>query len=160
LIASGVAALRLAAGLETEVEPIEEAGEADYGLVLAGPYREGLGELALGVLRRIRRVAVLHTPAYFAASEMNNAEAARGKEVRYAAREVPEEIRYYRWVDGNVEATDARRLSPYEQRIQIHGGDINGLFKLQTVNFCRRAAVAAGGGGSGNYRLYHPHMGQ
>ena len=118
LIASAVAALRLAAGLETEVEPIEEAEEADYGLVLAGPYREGLGELALGVLRRIRRVAVLHTPAYFAASEMNNfAEAARGKEVRYAAREVPEEIRYHRWVDGNVEAAGARRLSPYEQRI-------------------------------------------
>jgi len=61
-IASAVAALRLAAGLETEVEPIEGAGEADYGLVLAGPYREGLGELALGALRRIRRVAVLHTP--------------------------------------------------------------------------------------------------
>jgi hypothetical protein len=118
LIASAVAALRLAAGLETEVEPIEEAGEVDYGLVLAGPYKEGLGELALGALRRIRRVAVLHTPAYFAASEMRDfAEAARRKEVRYAAREVPEEIRYYRWVDGNMEAAGARRLSPYERRI-------------------------------------------
>jgi hypothetical protein len=39
------------------------------------------------------------------------------EDLRYAAREVPEEIRYYRWVDGNVEAAGARRLSPYEQRI-------------------------------------------
>jgi len=117
-IASAVAALRLAAGLETEVEPIEGAGEADYGLVLAGPYREGLGELALGALRRIRRVAVLHTPAYFAASEMGDfAEAVKGREVRYAAREAPGEITYYRAVDGNVEAAGARRLSQYEQRI-------------------------------------------
>ena len=117
-ITSAVAALRLAAGLETEVEHIEGAGEADYGLVLAGPYREGLGELALGALRRIRRVAVLHTPAYFAASEIEGfAEAAKGREVRYAAREAPGEITYYRAVDGNVEAAGVRRLSQYEQRI-------------------------------------------
>jgi hypothetical protein len=90
LIASAVAALRLAAGLETEVQPIEEAEEADYGLVLAGPYREGLGELALGVLRRIRRVAVLHTSAYFAASELEGfKETARSREIRYAVRETP-----------------------------------------------------------------------
>jgi len=44
-----LAALRLAAGLETEVQPIEEAGEADYGLVLAGPYRDDLGGLVLKI---------------------------------------------------------------------------------------------------------------
>ena len=60
----------------------------------------------------------MHTPAYFAASEIEGfAEAAKGREVRYAAREAPGEITYYRAVDGNVEAAGVRRLSQYEQRI-------------------------------------------
>ena len=118
LIASAVAALRLAAGLETEVQPIGEAGEADYGLVLAGPYRDELGILVLKMLRLIRKPAVLHTPAYFAASELEGfKEAARGREIRYAVREIPGEITYYRWANGEVEVMWARRLSPYEQLI-------------------------------------------
>jgi len=118
LIASGVAALRLAAGLETEVEPIDEAGEADYGLVLAGPYRDELGSLVLKMLRLIRKTAVLHTPAYIAASELEGfKEAARGREIRYAVRKTPGEITYYRLTNGGVEVMGAKRLSPYEQLI-------------------------------------------
>jgi hypothetical protein len=118
LIASAVAALRLAAGLETEVQPIDEAGEADYGLVLAGPYRDELGSIVLKMLRLIRKTAVLHTPAYFAASELEGfEEAARGREIRYAVREVPGEITCYRLANGEVEVMEARRLSPYEQLI-------------------------------------------
>ena len=63
MIASAVVALRLAAGLETEVEHIEEAGKADYGLVLAGPYRDDLGGLVLKMLRLIRKlVCFIHSP--------------------------------------------------------------------------------------------------
>ncbi len=118
LIASGVAALRLAAGLETEVEPIDEAGEADYGLMLAGPYRDELGSLVLKMLQLIRKTAVLHTPAYFAASELEGfEEAARSREIRYAVRETPGEITYYRMANGEVEVMGTRKLSPYEQLI-------------------------------------------
>ena len=110
-----MAALRLAAGLETEVELIEEA---DYGLVLAGPYRDDLGGLVLKILRLIRKTAVLHTPAYFAASELEGfEELARGRVIRYAVREAPGEITYYRLAKGEVEVMGARRLSPYEQLI-------------------------------------------
>jgi hypothetical protein len=118
LIASAVAALRLAAGLETEVQPIDEAGEADYGLVLAGPYRDELGSLVLKMLRLIRKTAVLHTPAYFAASELEGfKEAARGREIRYAVRETPGEITYYRLANGEVEVMGVKRLGPYAQLI-------------------------------------------
>jgi hypothetical protein len=118
LIASAVAAFRLAAGLETEVQPIDKAGEADYGLVLAGPYRDDLGSLVLKMLQLIRKTAVLHTPAYFAASELEGfEETARGREIRYAVRETPGEITYYKLANGEVEVMGAKRLSPYEQLI-------------------------------------------
>ncbi len=118
LIASAVAALRLAAGLETEVQPIDEAEEADYGLVLAGPYRDELGSLVLKMLRLIRKTAVLHTPAYFAASELEGfKDAARGREIRYAVREIPGEITNYRLANGKVEVMGVKRLSPHEQLI-------------------------------------------
>jgi len=61
---------------------------------------------------------VLHTPAYFAASELEGfKETARGREIRYAVREAPGEITYYRLADGEVEVMGAKRLSSYEQLI-------------------------------------------
>jgi hypothetical protein len=118
LIASAVAALRLASGLKTEVATPEEVREVDHGLVLAGPYRDDLGSLVLKMLQLIRKTAVLHTPAYFAASEQEGfKEAARGREIRYAVRETPGEITYYRLANGEVEVMGAKRLSPYEQLI-------------------------------------------
>jgi hypothetical protein len=117
-IASAVAALRLASGLKTEAATPEEVREVDHGLVLAGPYRDDLGSLVLKMLRLIRKTAVLHTPAYFAASELEGfEEAARGREIRYAVREAPGEITYYRLANGEVEVMGAKRLSPYEQLI-------------------------------------------
>lgn len=117
-MASAVAALRLASGLETEAATPEEVREVDHGLVLAGPYRDDLGSLVLKMLRLIRKTAVLHTPAYFAASELEGfEEAARGIEIRYAVREVPGEITYYRLANGEVEVMGAKRLSSYEQLI-------------------------------------------
>jgi hypothetical protein len=96
----------------------EEVREVDHGLVLAGPYRDDLGSLVLKMLRLIRKTAVLHTPAYFAASELEGfEEAARGREIRYAVRETPGEITYYRLANGEVEVMGAKRLSPYEQLI-------------------------------------------
>jgi len=117
-IASAVAALRLAAGLQTELGVVGDVGEVDYGLVLAGPYREDLGEVVIETLHKIRKVAVIHTPAYFAASEMQEFQkAARGKEIRYAVREAPGEITYYRLIEDKVEAVGGKRLGSYEQRI-------------------------------------------
>jgi hypothetical protein len=113
LIASAVVALRLAAGLETEVEHIEEAGKADYGLVLAGPYRDDLGGLVLKMLRLIRKTGVLHTLAHFAASELEGfKETARGRVIRYAVRETPGEITYYRLADGEVEVMGGKEAQP------------------------------------------------
>ena len=61
---------------------------------------------------------MLHTPAYFAASELEGfKETARGREIRYAVREAPGEITYYRLADGEVEVMGAKRLSSYEQLI-------------------------------------------
>jgi hypothetical protein len=118
LIASAVAALRLASGLKTEAATPEEVREVDHGLVLAGPYREDLGSLVLKMLHLIRKTAVLHTLAYFAASELEGfEEAARGREIRYAVREAPGEITYHRLANGQVEVMGAKRLSPYEQLI-------------------------------------------
>lgn len=86
--------------------------------MLAGPYRDGLGSPVLKMLRLIRKTAVLHTPAYFAASELEGfREAAHGREIRYAVRETPGEITYYGLANGEVEAMGAKRLSPYEQLI-------------------------------------------
>ncbi len=117
-IAAAVAALRLASGMRTSASPIEEAEEADHGLVLAGPYREGLGELVLKALGKIRNVAVLHTPAYFAVSEMPEfQDVARSREVRYAVREEPGEITYYKLTNGVAKAVGVRKLSSYEQKI-------------------------------------------
>ena len=118
LIASAVATLRLTSGLKTEVATPEEVREVDHVLVLAGPYRDDLGSLVLKMLRLIRKTAVLHTPAYFAASELEGfKEAARGREIRYAVRETPGEITYYRLANGEVEVMGTKRLSPYEQLI-------------------------------------------
>lgn len=117
-MASAAAALRLASGLRTEAASLEEAEEVDYGLVLAGPYREGLGELALNVLRLIRKTAVLHTPVYFAVSELGDfQEMARNREIRYAVREMPGEIAYYKLVNGNAEMIGVKKLNRYEQLI-------------------------------------------
>ncbi len=118
IIAAAVAALRLASGMRTSISPIEEAEEVDHGLVLAGPYREGLGELVLKALGKIRNVAVLHTPAYFAVSETPGfQDVARSREVRYAVREEPGEITYYKLINGVAKAVGIRKLSSYEQRI-------------------------------------------
>jgi PhoPQ-activated pathogenicity-related protein len=47
-------------------------------------------------------VAVVHTPAYYAAEEMAGfLEAVKGIEVRYAARELPDVVTYYRVVARN-----------------------------------------------------------
>jgi len=117
-MASAVAALRLVSGLKTESATPEEVIEVDHGLVLAGPYRDDLGSLVLKMLRLIRKTAVLHTPAYFAASELEGfEEVARGREIRYAVREAPGEITYYRLANGQVEVIGTKRLSPYEQQI-------------------------------------------
>jgi len=64
-----VAALRLASGLKTEAATPEEVSEVDHGLGLAGLYRDNLGSLVLKIMRLVRKTAVLHTLAYFAASE-------------------------------------------------------------------------------------------
>jgi len=88
---------------------------ADYGLVLAGPYRDDLGGLVLKRLRLIRKTAVLHTPAYFAASELEGfEEAARGREIRYAVREAPGEITYYRLANGEVEVMGGKEAQPIQ----------------------------------------------
>jgi len=74
----------------------------DNVFIAMGPYREGLGEDVLEVLRIVRRVAVIHTPAYYAAEEMAGfPEAVKGIEVRYAARELPNVVTYYRVVARN-----------------------------------------------------------
>jgi alkylated DNA nucleotide flippase Atl1 len=80
----------------------------DHVFVAMGPYREGLGEEVLEVLRLVRRVAVVHTPAYYAAEEMAGfPEAIRRVEVRYAARELPDVVTYYRVVSREGELKKA-----------------------------------------------------
>jgi hypothetical protein len=62
------------------------------------------------------------------------------EDLKYAAREVPEEIRYYRWVDGNVEAAGARRLSPYEQRI-VRMYEAQHSQMIENYDGCRHSRV-------------------
>ena len=95
------------------------AGEVDSAVLVMSPHVAGLGSRAVDVLRKVRRFAALHTPVFYALDEAEGAaEALSGKEVRFAVREQPGEITFYKVsVAGNnltSEVYDVYKLSPEE----------------------------------------------
>ncbi|MEL9989924.1 MAG: hypothetical protein QXP98_03825 [Thermoproteus sp.] len=122
-MASVVAAMSAARGASTSVVASNELeGEVDNALLLMSPYVENLGERALRVLSKVRRLAALHTPVFYAIEEIEGAaRALAGKEVRFGVREAPGEITFYKVrVDGEKLVADVyavRKLSPDEQAI-------------------------------------------
>lgn len=122
-MASAVLALVWARGARARAVAYDELDEdVDNALLLMSPYVEGLEERAVRALKRVRRIAILHTPVFYALDEAEGAEEVlKDKEVRYAVRETPGEINIYKVrVEGEkamAELYDALRLNPHEAQI-------------------------------------------
>lgn len=97
-MASAIVALMWARGKSARaVSSSELEDPVDNALLLLSPYVEGLGERAKGLLPKVRKFIALHTPVYYhleLSPELE--EAAKTKEVRFAVRETPGEIAFYR----------------------------------------------------------------
>ncbi|MFN3803492.1 MAG: hypothetical protein ACK4SY_00340 [Pyrobaculum sp.] len=93
--------------------------EVDNALLIMNPQVERLGERAAAVLKKVRRFVALHTPVFYALDEVKDVSALlEGKEVRFAVRETPWEVTFYKVVasrDGlKTEPYAAKTLTPGE----------------------------------------------
>ena len=122
-MASVVAALSWARGARARaLSSTELSEEVDSALLIMSPHVEGLGARAVSVLKKVKTFAALHTPVFYALDEAEGAEEAlRGKEVRFAVRESPGEINFYKvHVEGGqalAELYDVYKLAPHEAAI-------------------------------------------
>jgi len=96
--------------------------DVDNALLLMSPHLEGLGRRAVAVLRRVRKFAALHTPIFYYLDGVGGVEEVlAGKEARFAVRETPGEITFYRvYVEGGslrAVAYGVRRLTAEELKI-------------------------------------------
>lgn len=97
-IAASVAALA-----EDRVIDVVKSGEVrkevDNALLIMSPQVERLGERAAAVLKKVQKFAALHTPVFYALDEMRDVSTLlEGKEVRFAVRETPWEVVFYKVV--------------------------------------------------------------
>ncbi len=104
------------------VKPEELTHEVDNALLVMSPHLQNLGERAASVLRKVRKFVALHTPVFYALDDVKEAvELLRGKEVRFAVRETPREIIFYRVSLSNgevkLEPYFTKTLSPREMEI-------------------------------------------
>lgn len=117
-----MAAALLAAAKSARVDAVPSdrlTGEVDDAVLLMSPHVAELGKRAVEILKRVKRFAALHTPVFYALDEAGGAaEALSGKEVRFAVREQPGEITFYKVsVSGGgvkTEIYDVYKLSPEE----------------------------------------------
>lgn len=122
-LASALTALLMARGKKVSAAPASRLeGPVDSAFIVMGPYRDGLADAVASILPLVKKVAVLHTPAYFAVEELDDfPKLVEGKEVRYAVREEPGEITFYkvRASGGRIEKSEIakRRLTAAESRI-------------------------------------------
>ncbi len=122
-MASALAALLMNRGVSVSASPVSKLGKPVESAFLAmGPYRDDLAEAVAAVLPLVEKTAVLHTPAYYAAEELRDfPKMIEGKEVRYAVREEPGEITFYKVVSrgGELEksAIGRRRLTGAESEV-------------------------------------------
>ncbi|MFB6489982.1 MAG: hypothetical protein TU35_001840 [Thermoproteus sp. AZ2] len=87
-------------------------------LLLLGPYGEGLAERVAKLLPSVERLVALHTPAYYAVEGTPELEeAARAKEVRFAVRESPTRINFYRVRPSALELYASKEFTPQELEV-------------------------------------------
>lgn len=85
------------------VYPVDVEVEVDNALIILSPRQEGMAERAASALRKVKKFAALHTPVFYALDEIPAvAELLKGKEVRFAVRESPSEITFYKvYLEGD-----------------------------------------------------------
>nr|WP_287070167.1 hypothetical protein [Pyrobaculum sp.] len=112
-MASAITALLMARGKRVEAVPAAQfRNSARHALFLMGPYRNDLAEAVASLLPYVERVAILHTPAYYAVEELADfPKLIEGKEVRYAVREDPGEITIYKVTarEGELKKSEVAR---------------------------------------------------
>lgn len=106
---SALAAAVAAAAWEKVEAVYTEPVEVEKALVVLSPRVEGMPQRAAAILKKVKRFVALHTPVFYALDEVPDAASLlAGKEVRFAVRETPGEVTFYRvYVEGGEIRTEA-----------------------------------------------------